>query len=253
MPKYRRHFPVNQRINLDPEMWELTNRFGDRALRVWLEILSMGERADGELPNLSPEVGRVLAYCCRVSRQTSASVWRYAEEMLWITQTTPPRIAKYWEYHKRREPNENANEEQTGSLRTDRTNHTNHKEEDKKKKETAPPVGFADFWQLYPKKKSPGDAEKAWKALTPDADLRDTIGKAVMRWRGSLDWLKDGGQFIPYPATWLRARGWEDELPKSAGRVVPHTPKVDEKEEMVTPEQAQANREKLRQIIGGIK
>ena len=26
-----------------------------------------------------------------------------------------------------------------------------------------------------------------------------------------LDWLKDGGQFIPYPASWLRAARWEDE------------------------------------------
>jgi hypothetical protein len=24
-------------------------------------------------------------------------------------------------------------------------------------------------------------------------------------------WLKDGGQFVPYPASWLNARSWEDE------------------------------------------
>ena len=28
----------------------------------------------------------------------------------------------------------------------------------------------------------------------------------------SEDWLKEGGKYIPYPATWLGARGWEDEM-----------------------------------------
>jgi hypothetical protein len=27
----------------------------------------------------------------------------------------------------------------------------------------------------------------------------------------SRDWLKENGQYIPYPATWLNAKGWEDE------------------------------------------
>jgi hypothetical protein len=25
------------------------------------------------------------------------------------------------------------------------------------------------------------------------------------------DWQRDGGRFVPYPATWLNARGWEDD------------------------------------------
>ena len=25
-------------------------------------------------------------------------------------------------------------------------------------------------------------------------------------------WKSDNGQYIPYPATWLNARGWEDEV-----------------------------------------
>lgn len=27
----------------------------------------------------------------------------------------------------------------------------------------------------------------------------------------SSGWKKDGGQFIPYPASWVNAEGWEDE------------------------------------------
>ena len=26
------------------------------------------------------------------------------------------------------------------------------------------------------------------------------------------EWQKEKGKYIPYPATWLNARGWEDEI-----------------------------------------
>jgi len=26
------------------------------------------------------------------------------------------------------------------------------------------------------------------------------------------EWQKEKGQYIPYPASWLNARGWEDEI-----------------------------------------
>lgn len=34
--------------------------------------------------------------------------------------------------------------------------------------------------------------------------------EGLERWKGSRDWLKDGGQFIPHPATFLNQRRWED-------------------------------------------
>ena len=39
----------------------------------------------------------------------------------------------------------------------------------------------------------------------------ETLLEAIEKKKRSQDWLKDGGQFIPYPATWLNAGGWEDE------------------------------------------
>ena len=36
---------------------------------------------------------------------------------------------------------------------------------------------------------------------------------SIERWKRSKEWLKDGGQYIPYPSTWLNAKGWEDKLP----------------------------------------
>jgi len=71
--------------------------------------------------------------------------------------------------------------------------------------------GFDQFWAVYPKKRSKGDAFKAWTQLDPDEQLTAKILQAVERATKTDDWLKNGGEFIPYPATWLRAEGWEDE------------------------------------------
>ncbi len=88
-------------------------------------------------------------------------------------------------------------------------------EAEAEKKTCAPPVrasGFETFWKAYPRKRSKGEAEKAWKKLHPDADLLRAILAAIERANRSKDWQKDDGAFIPYPASWLNAKGWEDEL-----------------------------------------
>lgn len=76
---------------------------------------------------------------------------------------------------------------------------------------------FNIFWKAYPKKRNKGDAEKAFKMVAPDEQLMEAILTAIERATKSAQWLKDNGQFIPYPATWLRAKGWEDEEDKSTG------------------------------------
>ncbi|HLV18437.1 MAG TPA: helix-turn-helix domain-containing protein [Pseudomonas sp.] len=81
-----------------------------------------------------------------------------------------------------------------------------------KSSEAARMGDFAVFWEAYPRRRGKADALKAWKALKPDAALVEQILAAVGFARASPDWRRDGGQFIPYPATWLRRRGWEDEL-----------------------------------------
>lgn len=70
--------------------------------------------------------------------------------------------------------------------------------------------GFDVFYKAYPKKKSRGDAEKAWKLIKPN--LNDVL--AALEWQTKTnEWKKDNGQFIPYPASYLRDRAWEDERP----------------------------------------
>lgn len=70
---------------------------------------------------------------------------------------------------------------------------------------------FERFWIQYPKKRSKGDALKAWSALKPTAGQVDRILASLERMKVCGDWTREGGKFIPYPATWLRATGWEDE------------------------------------------
>ena len=75
----------------------------------------------------------------------------------------------------------------------------------------AVPPGFEAFWNAYPRKVGKPAALKAFSKAAPSEDtLRDMLG-AVDEQRQSLQWLKDGGQFIPHPATWLNQQRWLDE------------------------------------------
>lgn len=71
--------------------------------------------------------------------------------------------------------------------------------------------GFDRFWHSYPKRLAKGDAQKTWKKLKVNPSLLDTILMAVEKQKQSADWQKESGKFIPYPATWLNGRRWEDE------------------------------------------
>lgn len=71
---------------------------------------------------------------------------------------------------------------------------------------------FNDFWKVYPKQLSKANALKEWNKLKPDDSLVREILTALERQKTSVQWQKDNGQYIPYPAKWLRERRWEDNL-----------------------------------------
>lgn len=75
-----------------------------------------------------------------------------------------------------------------------------------------PADGFTEWWPHYPKKVKKLDAEKAYKAalkrgVTPK-ELLDGLQRQKAAWKAK----GTEPQYIPYPATWLRAGSWEDEL-----------------------------------------
>lgn len=71
--------------------------------------------------------------------------------------------------------------------------------------------GFDEFWAAYPRKVGKKDAQKAWDQLKPSADVQKDILDALTWQRQQPAWVKDEGQFVPYPATWLRGERWTDE------------------------------------------
>jgi len=93
---------------------------------------------------------------------------------------------------------------------------------DKNKNNTPPMVDdlFPKFWKMYPNKKGKSAAEKAWKKLKVTADLFGQIAEGLAAQVVCEAWVKDGGQFIPHPATWLNGKRWEDEV-KVASNVHP--------------------------------
>ena len=77
---------------------------------------------------------------------------------------------------------------------------------------------FNKFWEMFPKKKSKGDAYKAWIQTSGKRPPLADLLKSVVVLKNSADWMKDDGQYIPYPATFLRKWMWAD---------VPEMDKVD--------------------------
>ena len=71
--------------------------------------------------------------------------------------------------------------------------------------------GFDLFWQAYPRKTAKAAALKAFTKAAPSADLLDEMLQAIAKQRLSADWTREGGAYIPHPATWINGRRWEDE------------------------------------------
>ena len=69
---------------------------------------------------------------------------------------------------------------------------------------------FSLFWEKYPKKTAKKDAQKAWIQLRIEEKLYQQICQAVEKQKNQYDWQKEKGQYIPYPATWLRGERWKD-------------------------------------------
>jgi len=88
-------------------------------------------------------------------------------------------------------------------------NRTSIEELDTKKLDIAPEA-FEAFWMAYPRKIAKRDAQKAWQQVmrSNDAPTVETIMSAVEQYKTT---QKDKN-YIAYPATWLRAGRWSDEV-----------------------------------------
>ena len=66
---------------------------------------------------------------------------------------------------------------------------------------------WVQFWAAYPRRVAKKDARRAWALLQP---TRETVDKMLV----TLEWQQrawSNWDYIPYPASWLRAERWTDE------------------------------------------
>ena len=70
---------------------------------------------------------------------------------------------------------------------------------------------FNEFYSLYPKKVKKQDVKKWFQKNKPSNELFSSMMNSLEQFRASKAWQKDGGQFSPYPSTWLNQKRWEDE------------------------------------------
>lgn len=73
---------------------------------------------------------------------------------------------------------------------------------------------FLEFWAVYPRRVAQPAAWKAWKALKGDRPPVDVLIAAVRKQMEKYpSWQRGGGEYIPYPASWLNGQRWLDEDP----------------------------------------
>jgi hypothetical protein len=70
---------------------------------------------------------------------------------------------------------------------------------------------FERFWKEYPKKVGKKKAREKFLKLSLDEERFKEIMEALRTQKESPQWKRDGGQYIPHPATWLQEERWEDE------------------------------------------
>ena len=70
----------------------------------------------------------------------------------------------------------------------------------------------------YPRKIGKGAARKAWAKATDRPPILAVILANIQAHVDSDQWQREGGQFIPHPATWLNQKRWDDDLPKGRPR-----------------------------------
>ncbi len=71
---------------------------------------------------------------------------------------------------------------------------------------------FDRFWDAYPRKVAKGAAQKAFEKLSPDEAMLAQMQRAIAWQINTPGWRKNGGEYIPHPATWINQRRWEDEV-----------------------------------------
>lgn len=85
-------------------------------------------------------------------------------------------------------------------------------EEGKESEKGEGATDFEIFWKSYPKRVGgKKNALRAWERAQDRPALAEILA-VLERSKQTEQWKKDGGQFIPYPATWINKGMWADDV-----------------------------------------
>lgn len=241
-------FITLQRQILDWEWYKNTN-----TKSLFLHLILTANYTEGNFHGLVVKRGQCVTSLTRLAEQTGLSVRQVRVSLDHlkmtgeVTSESYPRysvitVVKYDEYqfddrvidtqmtrnaHSKRSENDKEMTRNASAKRQQYNNIINNKETNEKENNNSLSAGEEDgdryfdlFWQAYPKKVSKTEAMKAWKKVKPDSDpiLLMTVMNGLALWKMSPDWNRDNGRYIPYPATWLNQRRWEDEILKEVDK-----------------------------------
>lgn len=73
-----------------------------------------------------------------------------------------------------------------------------------------PTVGFERFWRIYPDKRkgSKSACFRLWQDEGLDASVEQIISHVLVM-RTNADWVKEDGEYVPAPLTYLRQQRWD--------------------------------------------
>ena len=233
----KRYIKLYEQI-LNWEWYKSPNTF-----RVFIHCLLTANYADSKFEGIEIKRGQLVTSIQSLAKQTLLSpqqVRTSLDHLILTGEITSKAYSKYRvitivKYNDYQQDNKEVNKQSTSNQQASNKQSTSNQQHNKntiKEKEEVeeynnPPTGvplraddqFYVFWTEYPRHDGKMNAKKAFDKLKPDGELMDKILEAIRKQKESLQWQKDGGQFIPYPATWLNGRRWEDEVAVGNGSV----------------------------------
>lgn len=159
-----------------------------------------------------------IRYLARAWQWSDKRVQRFLsalrdDQTLTTATTTGQTIITLCNYDKHQRVDDGATTATTTATTTQAT--TNKKQLKQLKEDIAPPAGFDEWYSIYPKKKQPQAAKRAFiKAIGSGAITLDALMTKTKAFAVATNWTtlsKRDRQFIPYPASWLNAGGYHDE------------------------------------------
>lgn len=221
------YFPHDANACMGDTLTVLQSRFGNDGYAFWFKLLEKLASVDGHYLDVSnPMKWQLLLAKTGVNEITGVEIMKILVEMkaidgdLWASrliwcQNLVDNVADVYKNRRRELPQKPLNTESNPITTENNAINTGRGTQSKVKKSKVNNSSnglFPVFWSAFPKKKAKGDAEKAFRKLNPDGESMSVILAAIEKAKRSDDWLKNGGQFIPFPATWLNGKRWEDEI-----------------------------------------